>query len=98
MLQCSVWASGSCPVSVTVAVCLACCVAPGHKDVYAAGDVASVKWQESDVWFQMRLWRQARAMGLYAAHRIGGAVEYGDAFFEVGLCASLTFCEGVADV
>lgn len=34
--------------------------------IYAAGDVVSCqKWPKSDLWFQMRLWTQARQMGHY---------------------------------
>ncbi|EGC34477.1 hypothetical protein DICPUDRAFT_88309 [Dictyostelium purpureum] len=40
------------------------------KDIYAAGDVCSVEWNDSKVWFQMRLWSQARIMGRYAAQCI----------------------------
>jgi thioredoxin reductase len=37
--------------------------------VYAAGDVCHAEWgSHSKHWFQMRLWTQARQMGLYAAH------------------------------
>ncbi|KAL5466979.1 hypothetical protein EMCRGX_G031144 [Ephydatia muelleri] len=37
-------------------------------DVYAAGDVCTPTWsQQSPLWFQMRLWTQARQMGTYAA-------------------------------
>lgn len=35
-------------------------------DIYAAGDVCTVDWT-SEHWFQMRLWTQARQMGMYAA-------------------------------
>lgn len=35
-------------------------------DVFAAGDVCTVNWT-FEHWFQMRLWSQARQMGLYAA-------------------------------
>lgn len=35
--------------------------------VYAAGDVCSANWNNSDHWFQMRLWSQARQMGSQAA-------------------------------
>ncbi|ODM92421.1 Pyridine nucleotide-disulfide oxidoreductase domain-containing protein 1, partial [Orchesella cincta] len=35
-------------------------------DVYAAGDVCFSKWSWSKHWFQMKLWTQARQMGLYA--------------------------------
>jgi len=34
-----------------------------HEDVYAAGDVTTVDWHTSELWFQMRLWTQARQMG-----------------------------------
>jgi NAD(P)H-nitrite reductase large subunit len=38
------------------------------SDVYAAGDVCVVDWKDhSSLWFQMRLWSQARQMGAYAA-------------------------------
>lgn len=37
-------------------------------DVYAAGDVCHTNWESnSKHWFQMRLWTQARQMGLYSA-------------------------------
>jgi len=37
------------------------------KGIYAAGDVCScLSWNHSDLWFQMRLWTQARQMGHYA--------------------------------
>lgn len=35
-------------------------------DIFAAGDVCTVDWT-SEHWFQMRLWSQARQMGMYAA-------------------------------
>lgn len=35
-------------------------------DIFAAGDVSTVDWI-SEHWFQMRLWTQARQMGMYAA-------------------------------
>ena len=36
------------------------------KNVYAAGDVCSCSsWTHSPIWFQMRLWTQARQMGHY---------------------------------
>lgn len=39
--------------------------------IYAAGDVVSCeRWPESDLWFQMRLWSQAKQMGHYAAQCI----------------------------
>lgn len=36
------------------------------SDIFAAGDVCTVNWT-AEHWFQMRLWTQARQMGLYAA-------------------------------
>lgn len=36
-------------------------------DVYAAGDVCSAGWNPAPCWFQMRLWSQARQMGVFAA-------------------------------
>lgn len=37
------------------------------EDIYAAGDVVSCEeWPKTDLWFQMRLWTQARQMGYYA--------------------------------
>ena len=36
-------------------------------DIYAAGDVCSASWTEADHWFQMRLWSQARQLGMMAA-------------------------------
>lgn len=39
-----------------------------QKDVYAAGDCCSFSSKENALWFQMRLWSQAKAMGILAAH------------------------------
>uniref|UniRef100_A0A1I7YKC3 Pyridine nucleotide-disulfide oxidoreductase domain-containing protein 1 n=1 Tax=Steinernema glaseri TaxID=37863 RepID=A0A1I7YKC3_9BILA len=36
-------------------------------DVYAAGDVCTPTWERSPHWMQMRLWTQARQMGMYVA-------------------------------
>lgn len=36
------------------------------SNIFAAGDVCTVDWT-AEHWFQMRLWTQARQMGLYAA-------------------------------
>ena len=36
--------------------------------VYAAGDVCSPSWELAEHWFPMRLWTQARQMGMYAAY------------------------------
>ncbi|KAK5579377.1 hypothetical protein RB653_009059 [Dictyostelium firmibasis] len=38
--------------------------------IYASGDVCSIDWSESEVWFQMRLWSQARTQGRYTAQCI----------------------------
>ena len=37
------------------------------KGIYAAGDVCHANWKSSNHWFQMRLWTQARQMGMFAA-------------------------------
>lgn len=34
--------------------------------VYAAGDCCTANWEKSEHWFQMRLWTQARQMGMMA--------------------------------
>ncbi len=46
-------------------------------DIFAAGDCCSlVEGEEgSPHWFQMRLWSQARTMGMYAAHAAAGLVD-----------------------
>lgn len=36
-------------------------------NIYAAGDVCTASWEQATHWFQMRLWTQARQMGMYAA-------------------------------
>ena len=43
--------------------------------VFAAGDCASYDWPAAAAphWFPMRLWGQARAAGVYAAHCMAGA-------------------------
>ncbi|KAI4479039.1 hypothetical protein M0804_011501 [Polistes exclamans] len=38
-----------------------------EKDIYAAGDVCTARWDIAKHWFQMRLWTQAHQMGIYAA-------------------------------
>ena len=35
-------------------------------NVFAAGDVCTPVWEESETWFPMKLWTQAWQMGLYA--------------------------------
>lgn len=37
------------------------------EDVYSAGDVCTASWNPAPCWFQMRLWSQARQMGVFAA-------------------------------
>jgi hypothetical protein len=57
--------------------------------VFAAGDCCSYKNVRANTpiddrahWFQMRLWTQARAMGIYAAHCMSGVQDnYGSDFF-----------------
>ncbi|KAK9800326.1 hypothetical protein WJX73_002466 [Symbiochloris irregularis] len=42
-------------------------------NVWAAGDCCTVQWPDrSQHWFQMRIWTQARLMGMYAAHCMAG--------------------------
>ncbi|CAD7696939.1 unnamed protein product [Ostreobium quekettii] len=45
--------------------------------VWAAGDVCSAGWaaEESQQWFQMRLWTQARVMGAYAGRCMAGMAD-----------------------
>ncbi|CAG7726853.1 unnamed protein product [Allacma fusca] len=43
-----------------------CRMETSQKDIYAAGDVCFANWTWSPHWFQMRLWTQARQMGLLA--------------------------------
>eukprot|EP00095_Tigriopus_kingsejongensis_P008606 maker-scaffold460_size165339-snap-gene-0.29 protein:Tk08606 transcript:maker-scaffold460_size165339-snap-gene-0.29-mRNA-1 annotation:"hypothetical protein DAPPUDRAFT_304656" len=45
------------------------------KDVFAAGDVCSTTWIPAPQWFQMRLWTQARQMGLYAGQCMTSAFQ-----------------------
>eukprot|EP00887_Chlorella_sp_A99_P007923 scaffold12.g7923.t1 len=53
--------------------------------VYAAGDSCSAAWalEDSPHWFQMRLWSQARSMGLYSAACMAGRQD--------DSCASMAF-------
>lgn len=45
-------------------------------DVHAAGDCCTVSWADQcPHWHQMRLWMQARTMGLYAAHCMAGVAD-----------------------
>jgi len=60
------------------------------EDVYAAGDCCSMTWPESEVWFQMRLWTQARTMALYAARCMAGVVDELGAGFSFELFAHMT--------
>lgn len=49
------------------------CMQSSVPSIYAAGDCASVGFVDAcPQWFQMRLWEQARTMGLYAAHCMAG--------------------------
>ncbi|XP_022673448.1 pyridine nucleotide-disulfide oxidoreductase domain-containing protein 1-like [Varroa destructor] len=52
------------------------------KDVYAAGDVCVLRTNE-ELWFQMRLWTQARQMGDAAARAMTGADQLIPSYFEV---------------
>ncbi|KAK7872410.1 hypothetical protein R5R35_007017 [Gryllus longicercus] len=43
-------------------------------DVFAAGDICTASWDKAHHWFQMRLWTQARHMGMYAAKSMVGSL------------------------
>ena len=45
------------------------------KNIYAAGDVSHVNWDRAQHWFQMRLWTQARQMGMYAAQSMVSSIK-----------------------
>jgi NAD(P)H-nitrite reductase large subunit len=57
------------------------------NSIYAAGDVAYAGWEHSKYWFQMRLWTQARQMGMMAGKSIVAAFNgeeiYQDFCFEL---------------
>lgn len=45
------------------------------RGIYAAGDVVSCdRWPANELWFQMRLWSQARQMGFYAGRCIAAHI------------------------
>ncbi len=52
------------------------------QDVYAAGDVCGVDFG-NELWFQMRLWTQARLLGMYAAQSMTNMATEPDFTFEV---------------
>lgn len=56
------------------------CMRSSIPNIYAAGDVVSCdNWPINDnLWFQMRLWTQARQMGFYAAKCIVADLENND--------------------
>jgi len=43
-------------------------------DIFAAGDVCTASWEQAKHWFQMRLWTQARQMGMYAAKSMAASL------------------------
>jgi len=43
------------------------CLRTSAPDIYAAGDIITANWTPATHWFQMRLWTQARQMGIMAA-------------------------------
>ncbi|KAH6939306.1 hypothetical protein HPB50_016932 [Hyalomma asiaticum] len=56
--------------------------------VYAAGDICTAGWDPAELWFQRRLWTQARQMGHWAgtcmaAHWSGGPDPLVDARFDL---------------
>lgn len=42
-------------------------------NIYAAGDLCYAGWEHSHLWFQMRLWTQARQMGMMAGKAMAAA-------------------------
>lgn len=44
-------------------------------NVFAAGDICSIPWRESELWKQMRLWTQALQQGFYAARSMAAPVD-----------------------
>ncbi len=56
-------------------------------NIYAAGDCCSCRRSDTSVtnWYQMRLWTQARSMGIYSAHCMLGIADSmaSDFFFEL---------------
>lgn len=60
MVGCEIDNAGGVHVDSNMRVC-------GISDVYAAGDVCHCSWDKSPHWQQMRLWSQARQMGIFAA-------------------------------
>ena len=70
----------------------------GLNDVYAAGDVCSTaNWPREPHWIQMRLWTQARQMGIFSARcmienfreNLKSKSEYNDADVPLDICFSL---------
>ncbi|XP_064455102.1 pyridine nucleotide-disulfide oxidoreductase domain-containing protein 1-like [Ornithodoros turicata] len=50
------------------------CMRSSTESVYAAGDVCTASWPPASLWFQMRLWTQARQMGHRAATCMAAAL------------------------
>lgn len=57
------------------------------EHIYAAGDLCYAGWEHSNLWFQMRLWTQARQMGMMAGKAMAAAFNneeiYQDFCFEL---------------
>jgi len=64
---------------------------PSIDRIYACGDVCFVPWKRSELWFQMRLWSQARTMGRYTAQCIAkqSAIDKGKSADEIDEICSL---------
>ena len=59
--------SSSLKLSACDAICVDDNMKTGVPDVFAAGDVCEATWTpHAKHWLQMRLWTQARQMGMYA--------------------------------
>merc|ERR1712012_917241 len=57
------------------------------KDIFAAGDVCScLNWRHSNLWFQMRLWTQARQMGHYAGQCMFEKYQNSDSKKDLDFC------------
>eukprot|EP00903_Cladosiphon_okamuranus_P013090 g12210.t1 len=71
----------------------------GENNLFAAGDCCCMEWpqRESDHWFQLRIWRQARASGLYAGQCMADSVdEFARGAFDLFVHATQFFGHQVA--
>ena len=59
-------------------------------DVFVCGDACHLERPDCPDWFQMRLWSQARTMGLYTAQSMAGALDDLEGGFAFELFAHAT--------